>query len=91
MGYLQGIRHAQMGYVGTKTIEFPTHYTTDAISNRRLLMDEPFDDTLHNLFDDEQSITDDGISTVPSRPLYMSRKVTRDIELTSNAPRQNST
>ena len=78
-----------MGYVGTKTIEFPTNYTTDAISNRRLLMDEPFDDTLHNVFDDEQSITDDGISTVPSRPLYMSRKVARDVELTSNAPRQS--
>jgi hypothetical protein len=38
-------------------------------------MDEPFDDTLRNAFDDEQSITDDGISTVPSRPLYMSRNV----------------
>jgi uncharacterized protein (DUF3084 family) len=23
MGYLQGMRHAQMGYAGTKTIEFP--------------------------------------------------------------------
>ena len=89
MGYLQGLRHAQMGYAGTKTIEFPDHYTTDAISSRRLLMDEPFDDTLQNVFDDEESITDDGISTVPSRPLYMSRNVARGVELTSNAPRQS--
>ena len=89
MGYLQGLRHAQMGYVGTETIEFPNSYTTDTISNRRLLMDEPFDDTLQNVFDDEQSVTDDGISTVPSRPLYMSRNVARNVELTSNAPRQS--
>jgi len=89
MGYLQGLRHAQMGYVGTRTIEFPNNYTTDRISSQRLLMDEPFDDTLRNVFDDEQSITDDGISTVPSRSLYMSRNVARDVELTSNAPRQS--
>jgi hypothetical protein len=89
MGYLQGIRHAQMGYIGTKTIEFPDHYTTDAISNRRLLMDEPFDDALQNAFDDEQSITDDGVSTVPSRHLYMPRNAVRDVEVTSNAPRQS--
>jgi len=89
MGYLQGLRHAQMGYVGTKTIEFPNNYTAGSISNRRLLMDEPFDDTLPNVFDDEESVTDDEISTVPSRPRYMSRKVARDVELTSNAPRQS--
>ncbi|KAF9651726.1 hypothetical protein BDM02DRAFT_553409 [Thelephora ganbajun] len=89
LGYLQGIRHAQVGYVGTKTIDFPDHYTTDAIPGRRLLMDEPFDDTLQNVFDDEESITDDGISTVLSRPLYMSRNTARDVELTSNAPRQS--
>ena len=89
MGYLQGIRHAQMGYIGTKTIEFPDRYTSDAISNRRLLMDEPFDDALENVFDDEQSITDDGVSTVPSRHLYTSRNAARDVELTSNAPRQS--
>ena len=89
MGYLEGIRHAQMGYVGTKTIEFPNNHTADAVSGRRLLMDEPFDDTLRNVFDDEQSITDDGISTVRSRPLYMSRNVARGVELTSNAPRQS--
>ena len=89
MGYLQGVRHAQMGFRGTETIEFPDHYTTEAISNRKLLMDEPFDDTLRNVFDDEQSITDDGISTVPSRPVYLSRNVARDVEVTSNAPRQS--
>lgn len=89
MGYLQGIRHAQMGYIGTKTIEFPDHRTTNTISNRRLLMDEPFDDDLRNMFDDEESITDDGVSTVPSRHLYTSRNVARDVELTSNAPRQS--
>jgi len=89
MGYLQGLRHAQMGYADTKTIEFPDHNPTDAISSRRLLMDEPFDDTLRNVFDDEESITDDGISTVPSRSLYMSRNAARDVELTSNAPRQS--
>jgi len=89
MGYLEGLRHAQMGYVGTKTIEFPNNHTADAVSSRRLLMDEPFDDTLRNVFDDEQSITDDGISTILSRPLYMSRNVARDVELMSNAPRQS--
>lgn len=89
MGYIEGMRHAQMGYVGTKTIEFSNNRTVDAISNRKLLMDEPFDDTLRNVFDDEQSITDDGISTIRSRPLYMSRNVARDVELTSNAPRQS--
>lgn len=89
MGYLQGIRHAQMGYIGTKTIDFPEDYTMDAISSRKLLMDEPFDDILQNVFDDEQSITDDGVSTVPSRPLYMSRNAIRDVEVTSNAPRQS--
>jgi hypothetical protein len=89
MGYLQGLRHAQMGYVGTKTIEFPDHYARGSVSSRRLLMDGPFDDTLQNVFDDEESITDDGVSTVPSRPLYMSRNVARDVELTSNAPRRS--
>ena len=89
MGYIEGMRHAQMGYVGTKTIEFSNNHTMDAISSRKLLMDGPFDDTLRNVFDDEQSITDDGISTIRSRPLYMSRNVARDVELTSNAPRQS--
>ena len=89
MGYLEGLRHAQMGYAGTKTIEFPDHYTADVISRRKLLMDEPFDDTLRNVFDDEQSITDDGISTIRSRPVYMSRNAARDVELMSNAPRQS--
>ena len=89
MGYAQGLRHAHMGYVGTETIEFPNHRTADRVSSQRLLMDEPFNDTLRNVFDDEQSITDDGISTVPSRSLYMSRNVARDVELTSNAPRQS--
>ena len=91
MGYFEGLRHAQMGYVGTRTIEFPDRHTADAVSSRRLLMGEPFDNTLQNVFDDEQSITDDGISTVPSRPLYMSRNVARDVELTSNTPRQSQT
>ena len=89
MGYLEGLRHAQMGYVGTKTIEFPSRPALGPTSSRRLLMDEPFDDTLRNVFDDEQSITDDDISTVPSRPLYMSRNLTRNVELTSNAPRRS--
>ena len=89
MGYLEGLRHARMGYVGTETIEFPDRYTTGAVSSRKLLMDEPFDDTLRNVFDDEESITDDGISTAPSRPLYMSRNVAHDVELMSNAPRQS--
>ena len=89
MGYLQGLHHAQMGYIGTKTIKFPNSYTTDTISNRRLLMDELFDNTLQNVFDDKQSITDDRISTVPSRPLYMSQNIARNVELTSNAPRQS--
>ena len=89
MGYLQGIRHAEMGYIGTKTIEFPNHYTADTISGRRLLMDEPFDDALQNASDDEQSITDDGVSTVPSRHFYTSRNAVRDVELASNAPRQS--
>ena len=89
MGYLQGMRHAQMGYSDTKTIEFPDHYTTGAISNRKLLMDGPFDDTLQNVFDDERSITDDGISTVPNRPRYMSRNVAHDVEVMSDAPRQS--
>ena len=89
MGYLQGIRHAQMGYIGTKTIEFPDHPTADAIPNRRLLMDEPFDDTLRNVFDDEQSITDDGLSTMPSRHLYLPRSAVQHVEVTSNAPRQS--
>lgn len=88
MGYLQGIRHAQMGYIGTKTIEFPNHYTAGAISNRRLLMDEPFDDALQNVLDDEQSITDDDVSAVLSRPLYTSRSAVRDAEVTSDTLRQ---
>jgi hypothetical protein len=91
MGYLQGIRHGQMGYGDTKTIEFPDHHATDAISSRRLLMDEPFNDTLQNVFDDERSITDDGISAVPSRALYMSRDVSRDVEVTPNVSRQSQT
>lgn len=91
MGYLQGIRHAQMGYVGTKTIEFPERgYTTEAISNRKLLMDEPFDDTIQDVFgDEEESVTDDDISTVPRRPLYMSRRTAHGVGVTSNPPRQS--
>lgn len=92
LGYLQGIRHAQMGYVDTKTIEFPDRYTTNPNYNRKLLMDEPFDDTLYHDDEDdgdEQSITDDDISMVPTRPRYMSRIPARDVEMTSNAPRQS--
>ena len=85
MGYLQGLRHAQMGYVGSKTIEFPNHYTTNSTSSRKLLTGGPFDEE----FEDEQSITDDEISTVPSRSRYISRNFARDVELTSNAPRQS--
>ena len=77
MGYLQGVRHAQMGYVGTKTIEFPDHRAMGTISNRKLLTDVPFDDPIPDAFDDEQSITDDEISTVQSRPRYTSRNAAR--------------
>lgn len=80
MGYLQGVRHAQMGYVGTKTIEFPSHRTTDPTSSRRLLTDGTYDDALGDVFDDEESITDDGISTVRSRPRYMSRIIAHDAD-----------
>ena len=89
MGYLQGVRHAQMGYIGTKTIEFPDHHTTNTISNRKLLMDEPFNDALQDLFDDEQSITDDGVSAVLSRPLYaqrQSRSVSHNLDTGSIRP-----
>ena len=80
MGYLQGIRHAQVGYVDTKTIEFPSHRTIDPISSQRLLTDGTYDDTLEDVFDGEESITDDGISTVRSRPRYMSRIIARDAD-----------